>query len=292
MLIAAYVCGFLAVVLLSVGLAQQGAAVAAASGRRRVGNALTDSPIGGLVRAVANVNTRPSLDTWCRRLEKQHVEAGQPGGAMTGEEFLAGAELAGGSLFVIVFAMMSVTGGITLFGTVFAAVLGGGAVWLVHAWLSSEVDDRRRAISRQLPFFIDLGVMCMESGATLQETIAIYERDNPEDALAHEYRTVLAEVSLGKTLGEALEGIADRVELDIVRNFVNAVVQAQKLGTPISQILADQAGVMRFKRSQDAERAAEELKIRMQGPVILMMIAVFLLILGPAFLETMGSGVL
>jgi hypothetical protein len=48
---------------------------------------------------------------------------------------------------------------------------------------------------------------------------------------------------------------------------------------------------MRFKRSQLAERAAEELKVRVQGPTVVLVMAVFLLILGPAFVSVFESGV-
>ncbi len=292
MLLSISVLAFLTVVLLFWGLAGPLRSMEALAAGPARGNALVESPLGPLVRLLAGMNRRPALDAWCRSLEKRHVEAGQPGGRMTGEEFLAGAELAGLAVFVIIFGMTVLAGGVTFFGTLFALALGAACVWLVTAWLDGEVDARRRSISRQLPFFIDLATMCMDAGATFQETIEIYERDNPDDELALEFRIAMGEVRMGKTIAEGLEGVSGRVHIDVLRNFINAIVQGQKMGTPMVSILRDQAEVMRFKRSQDAERAAEELKIRIQGPVILMMISVFVLILAPAFLETLSTGVL
>jgi len=76
-----------------------------------------------------------------------------------------------------------------------------------------------------------------------------------------------------------------------IQGTLRAVKQGMRMGTPISLVLRDQAETLRFRRSQSAERIAEEIKVRMQGPAMLMMISVLLLILGPAFIEMFGTGV-
>ena len=253
-------------------------------------NLLTDSPAGPLVRVLAALNTTPLLDGYNAHLEKQLVEAGHPGGIRKGPEFLAAMELTAIGAFLAFAVLMAVLGTLDLTMGLFALLLGVGSGWLVEQWLDGVVKDRRRSISRQLPFFLDLAVMAMESGASLQESMEIYERDNPEDDFAGELRVALGEMKMGKTMHDALVGISERVDVDMVNTLVMALVQAQKLGTPLGRVLREQAELMRFRRTQDAERLGEELKVRIQGPVMIMMIAVFLLILGPAIVETANSG--
>ena len=133
--------------------------------------------------------------------------------------------------------------------------------------------------------------MTMEAGSSLLETMEIYQRDNPDDALAEEIRILIGEVNMGKTQVEGIEGFRDRVAIGDVKNAANALIQANQMGTPIGQVIRDQSDVMRFKRSQNAERMAEVIKVRIQGPTMLMMMSVFLLILGPAFIRVMRSGI-
>jgi tight adherence protein C len=117
------------------------------------------------------------------------------------------------------------------------------------------------------------------------------DRDNPDDALAEEIRILIGEVRMGKTESEAMESFRDRVGVADIKNAANALIQANQMGTPIGRVVRDQSEVMRFKRSQDAERMAEEIKVRIQGPTMMMMMSVFLLILGPAFIRVMRSGI-
>jgi tight adherence protein C len=283
---------FGATLLLFLGIAGPAAAVnRTARARALAPNAVSESPLGPLVRFMAALADRPWLEAHTAALSRKLAEAGRPGGISDGLEFLGVATtlgvVAGGGVLVL----LALAGGIGAFALLFSLAIAAVATWLAHAWLDGEVADRRSAIARQLPFFLDLAVMCMEAGASLQETMEIYVRDNPDDALAEEFRIVQAEVRMGRTLAEAMESLIQRIQVDSLHTTVDAILQGQRLGTSLGKVLRDQAEVQRFKRSQLAERKAEELKVRMQGPVILMMIAVFVLILGPAVLKVTESGI-
>ena len=132
--------------------------------------------------------------------------------------------------------------------------------------------------------------MTMEAGSSFQETMDIYARDNPNQALSGELNIILGEITIGKTLQEALEGFNQRITAQTAQNTIKALLQGQRMGTPLGKVLRDQAVDMRFIRSQSAEKSAEELKVRIQGPSMLMILAVFILILGPAFVGMMTSG--
>ncbi len=254
-------------------------------------NALMDSPVGGMIRALAYLNDRPLFANYAAGIERKLLEAGKPGGYIIGIEFLAAAQLCGLAAALMVLGLFALAGVFSLFGLFFALVIGGFSLWIPHVWLDNAVSERQRQIQRQFPFFLDLAVMTMEAGSSLLETMEIYQRDNPDDALAEEIRILIGEVNMGKTQVEGIEGFRDRVAIGDVKNAANALIQANQMGTPIGQVIRDQSDVMRFKRSQNAERMAEVIKVRIQGPTMLMMMSVFLLILGPAFIRVMRSGI-
>ncbi len=292
MLLVVSIGAFLTALFLFLALAQpllalRDEALGSASGS----NALTESGAGPLIRFFSFLNRRPGLESYRVRIEQKLLEAGKPGGYVTGWDFLAAAELCGLTVLVGMIGLFVLAGALSGFAIVFSLMVAGFALWLPHAWLDNRVSERRTSISRQFPFFLDLAVMTMEAGSTFRETMEIYERDNSDDVLAEEIRIVIGEIRMGKTLNEALENLTSRVSIEDVRNALNALIQAQGMGAPLGQVIRDQAEVMRFKRSQRAERLAEELKVRIQGPTMMMMISVFLLILGPAFIGVMRSGI-
>jgi tight adherence protein C len=208
-----------------------------------------------------------------------------------GAEFLAAAEALGLGVALTFAFLFGLAGALSIFALLLALVVGGFAGLAVLGWLVNLVEERQVGLGRQFPYFLDLAIMAMEAGSTFREVIEIYIRDNPDDILTEELQVLVGELDFGKTLREALEAFAARVASEDIGNTVRAVVQGLKMGTPIGQVLRDQGEVMRFRRSQRAERMAEELKVRIQGPAILMMIAIFLLILGPAFIRVSEAGI-
>ncbi len=269
-------------------------AAATARGRAFAGrpNALSRSPFAAWIGLLASLHRHPALVQRCAAIERKLAVAGRPGGPISGAEFLAAAELAGGALALAFVLLLALLGALSLFGVLFAGALGAATTVLVVSWLRSEAADRCRAIARALPFFLDLGVMAVGAGASLRETMEIYRSSRPEDPLAQELAVVLNDLRMGRTLAEALLALRERVPVESFRVTLDAIVQGSAMGTAIGDVLGEQADVIRFQRSQAAERAAEELKVRLQPPVVLMMLAVFLLILGPAVLRVIESGIL
>ena len=85
---------------------------------------------------------------------------------------------------------------------------------------------------------------------------------------------------------EALRALSDRTDVDDLRIFLNSMVQAEKLGIPIADVLRVQAAEMRLKRSQRIEEQAMKLPVKIIFPLILcIMPAMFIVILGPAVIN-------
>jgi tight adherence protein C len=88
---------------------------------------------------------------------------------------------------------------------------------------------------------------------------------------------------MGSERRVALRGLARRTGLADVSRFVNAIIQADSLGVPISKVLTEQAVEMRIRRRQRAEEAARKAPVKMLFPMVgLIFPALFVVILGPA----------
>lgn len=254
-------------------------------------NVLTRSVLAPIIHYLANINSRQ----WCaehrEQLEKRLLYAGRPAGAMTAAEFMAGGQILALLVLVVFLALGVITGNVFGLGVIAGTVAAFVSYWFLTEYIQNLVTSRKALISRQFPSFLDLAVMSTKAGASFMETLEIYVQSNPDTALAVELSIVVRDISMGATLEESLTEFKQRIPLEPVRNATDAIVQGQNIGTPIASVLEDQADAIRFHRSQAAERAAEELKVKIMGPIVFMMIAVFLLILGPAVLEVMKSGV-
>ncbi len=164
-------------------------------------------------------------------------------------------------------------------GVVVGIVFGG-----VFPWLKLQDISKRRliTISRGLPGVLDLVVLAMESGLDFPGAIRqVTVRLDPKNPIRFELAFILQKLVLGWSRRSALEALADRVPILPVRQFTSSVIQAEKRGTPLKEVLATQAGVMRRKRSENAEQAAARAAVMIIGPLMLIFACVFAIILGP-----------
>jgi tight adherence protein C len=103
---------------------------------------------------------------------------------------------------------------------------------------------------------------------------------------AEELTMMLHEVSLGRLRREAMKDLGERVGIPDLSTFINAVIQAESMGTSIAAVLRVQADQMRMKRRQRAEQQAQAAPIKMMFPLVLFIFpCMFLVILGPAGIQ-------
>jgi tight adherence protein C len=286
-----YFGGFFSIVFIVMGIGIPVLNLSVRHGDLESENILSQSAIFPLITILVNINRKLNIKDFYSKIEKNLMYAGYPGGRISGAEYLAVAQITGVAtmlffMFLLVFSM-----GSKPLSYLIPVMVGGLAIWLMIEYINNLITDRNRLLSRQLPYFLDLSVMTMGSGASLQESMVIYLQSNPKQVLSEELRYIMSEVNMGKTFREALQSFHHRVVADDVKNAINGLLLGIKMGTPLRTVIIEQADVMRFERSQKAERAAEELKVRIMGPIMLMMIALFILILGPAMITASLSGV-
>ena len=132
-----------------------------------------------------------------------------------------------------------------------------------------------------MPYTLDLVSLAMGAGATFTEAVRTVVREDPEHPFNVELNTVLAEVGLGTTRQQALRNMIDRIALESLRSIVAAIIQAEALGSPLSDVLKGQADLMRLQRSVRAEKLAAQASVRILLPGVLILVSVVLTIFAP-----------
>ena len=147
---------------------------------------------------------------------------------------------------------------------------------------------RAERMQDSLPDFIDLLVICTESGlgmdAAISKVVREMMRSSPE--LAEEFHIMSLEVRAGAPRMVALRQLAQRVDLEDLYDLVSMLVQADRFGTSLAASLRIQSEVMRTRRMQRAEEIAARIPVKMLLPLVLFIFPVLLIVLlGPAMLQ-------
>ena len=159
-------------------------------------------------------------------------------------------------------------------------LLIGGAYPLI--WLRDKINQRHHKIVRALPYNLDLLTLSVEAGLDFAAAIGKVVEKGRKGPMADEFAITLRELKLGKTREEALRNLAARVDLMTLSTFVNALIQADKMGTPLGKILRILSTQMRTERSQRAEKLANEAPVKMLFPLIVFIFpTVFIIIFAP-----------
>src|SRR5882762_5162129 len=168
------------------------------------------------------------------------------------------------------------------------AVLGFMAPDMV---LSKLISRRQQGIRQALPDALDLLVICMEAGLGIdQAMVRVGEEIRlTSPALADELQIISREQRAGKPRLEAWRSMAERVDIDFVRQFVAMLVQTERFGTPIANALGQFADALRTRRTQAAEEIAAKAGIKLLFPLVFLIFpSIFVVALGPAIIA-MGS---
>jgi tight adherence protein C len=161
------------------------------------------------------------------------------------------------------------------------AMLATG-LFLPDRWLRDQVIKRHLLITRALPYNLDLLTLSVEAGLDFTAALAKVVERGRKGPLLDELALVLRQLKMGKTRAESLKMMVDRVNLSALTTFVSALIQADKMGTPLGKVLRIQSAQLRVERSQRAEKLAGEAPVKMLGPLILcIMPTVFIVLFGP-----------
>ena len=155
-------------------------------------------------------------------------------------------------------------------------------------WIKGRVSRRKDRIFKGFPNALDLMVVCVEAGTSLDAAIAKVgdEMTLGNKTLSEEFKLLSLELRAGKSRKEALQNLAVRCDLDDVNSLVTLLIQTDKFGTSIAQALRVYSDSMRTTRQQRAEEQAAKLPIKMIFPMILFLFpSLFVVVVGPGVMK-------
>lgn len=156
------------------------------------------------------------------------------------------------------------------------------------AMLDRFVRLRQERIKKSVPDALDLLVVCVEAGTSLDAAILRVAKElrlaHPD--LAHELAVVNRLTNAGMPRDDALRGLWKRTGVLDIRALVSSLIQSEKWGTSIATVLRVAAETLRRKRRQDAEKRAKMAPLKMTFPLLFFILpALFAVILGPAVVQ-------
>ena len=168
-----------------------------------------------------------------------------------------------------------------------------GGFYAPVMYVSNRAQKRKQSIQRGWPDALDLLLICVESGMSVE---AAFRRVADEIGiqsveLAEEFVLTNAELSFLQERRQAYENLANRTGLETVRSVTQALIQAERYGTPVAHALRVLAAESRDMRMNEAEKKAAALPPKLTVPMILFFLPVlFAVILGPAGIQVAERG--
>jgi tight adherence protein C len=171
-----------------------------------------------------------------------------------------------------------------------APFLGGAMGYLVPAGgIGQRALNRQEAIQRAMPDTIDLLTIAVEAGLGFDAALAHVRRRVP-GPLSDEIGRMLQEIQLGVSRPDALRNLAARTDVEELRAFTLAMVQADQYGISIANVLRAQSKELRVKRRQRAEEKAQKVPTKLLFPLIFCILpAMFIALLGPGAIKLINS---
>jgi tight adherence protein C len=242
---------------------------------------------------------RRYLAGWVRRMtpggtiekaQSKLAQAGNPNN-LTVQDFLGIKGMAAVSVAALVFLMVTffVHVGFTLFVLFIVVGLVVGFN-LPSFWLNNKIKKRQQEIRKFLPDAIDILAISVQAGQGFDGALATLAA-RKQNALTYEFDRFRLETQAGKGRREALRDLAIRTDVEDLKLFAAAMIQADQLGIGVAQVLKSQSEELRIRRRQRAEEEAEKAPIKMLFPLIFLMFpSLFIVILGPAVPKLMFMG--
>ena len=244
---------------------------------------LAQRTIGPLVLRFSNFLRRFTPVGYLEKIDHQLVLAGSPGNLDSAS-------------FVVITVLLTVVG---LFGAFFLVDYGGDTLQRVvlfalpialgffgpNAWLQRKIADRQAAMLRALPDVLDLLVISVEAGLGFDAALSRVVGTVP-GPLSEEFFRMLQETRVGVVRRDAMRHLMDRTDLDELRSFILAMIQAEAFGVTIARVLRVQADEMRVKRRQRAQEKAFAAPVKLVFPLVFCIFpALFIVLLGPAAIK-------
>jgi len=196
-------------------------------------------------------------------------------------------------LVPIILSLVVFASGIGHSNPFFAYLIALGLGFLLpDFWLSNRITARQNAIRRGLPDVLDLLVICIEAGLSLDQATfrSAEELETAHPAICDELSLVVLEQRAGCPRADSWKHFAERTNVDVVRNLVSVLAQTEKFGTSIAKTLRIHSDTLRTQRRQKVEEQAAKTTVKLVFPLVLFIFpSLFLVTLGPAAIIVMEN---
>lgn len=155
--------------------------------------------------------------------------------------------------------------------------------------LQNKVLKRKELLADTLPDAIDMLQMCVSAGLAFPAALTkVAETQN--GPVAEEFARVTTEVQLGQSRSDALAAMAERTQEEHIQKFVGAMMQVDRFGIPVGNVLIEQSKEMRSARRERARERGQKVPVKILAPIMLCFLpSVLIIILGPAVISIMKA---
>lgn len=259
---------------------------------KRKGHDVNELPLGErlfypYIMRMAGFMKKITPKGYYEQISEKLVLAGNPRG-MKANEFMG---IQGLTTFIlpigVIFFALFLLKVSTLYALLFG-LLAMGFGWIIPKMLlDSKITKRQEQIMKTLPFTLDLLNVSVDAGLGFDSAMDKVS-ETMEGPIADEFERVLSEIRLGKTRKEALGNMVERTKVEDLKQFVVAIVQADKLGVGLSKLLRVQSKQMRQTAKQRAQEKAFKAPVKMLFPMIIFIFpSIFIILLGPAVMQVL-----
>lgn len=189
-------------------------------------------------------------------------------------------------LVPIVLCVVAFATGLVHYSPFFVCIVALGLGFLLpDFWLGNRIAKRQDKIRRGLPDVLDMLVICVEAGLSLDQATV---RTSDELDVAHpdicdELNLVVLEQRAGCPRADAWRHFAERSNVESIRNLVSVLIQTERFGTSIAKTLRVHSDTLRTQRRQKIEEQAAKTTVKLVFPLVLFIFpSLFLVTLGPA----------
>jgi len=242
-----------------------------------------DNPIKKIISKIAILN-KPLIPPALRKMRGQDLSIAKVN--LTVEEFFLIKE-------VVIAGLLLLTGGSLSnqdFVFFWAAACFGTGYYAPEFWLKGKVTRVKEGIIKELPDAVDLLALCVNAGLDFMMALKYLIEKSSRLYLMQELSLMIQEINVGKPRREALRDLARKYELPDLSTFARTLIQADRMGTSVSEALNILSEDMRVTRFRRGEATALKAPLKMLVPLMFFIFPVVgILVAGPVFLDFMTN---
>lgn len=197
----------------------------------------------------------------------------------------------------VIFLGVGILGGYGLGAAMGYGLLGfavGGLIGylLPVMWLKMRISSNQKALTHGLPDAIDLMVVCVEAGLTVDSAMQRVgtELEIAHPAVSREFGIAHMETRVGLSRSESMRNLGVRTGSAALQSLASMLIQADRFGTSIANALRIHSETLRLNRQHAAEEMAAKASVKMSFPLVLFIFpATFIVLAGPTVIQLYNS---